>query len=76
MSQTVTRRKNRDASPLNQELIERLRACIQDEWPLRQIEETFGVSHRTMKKYFPHYSGEMDYKLCGEISELTKKVGL
>lgn len=68
--------RNKPGEPLSQIWIERLELCIQDRWPLRQIEETYGVSHRTMKKHFPHYEGETDFKLCGEIAELTRKLGM
>jgi len=72
----IERRTVADRGPLSEELTERLRACMEDEWPLAQIAKTFGVSHRTMKKFFPDYSGMVDKKLTWEIMLLTKKVGL
>lgn len=76
MIQTVPRRTVRDQQPLSPEWIERLQACIDDEWPIRQIIETYGVSHQTLKKYFPDYTGADDFELMGAISKLVQKVGL
>ena len=66
----------RGPKPFSQEKLDLLQACIDDGWPLRQIMETHGVSHRSMKSYFPDYRGETDYELAGKISTLCKKVGL
>jgi hypothetical protein len=66
----------RGPKPFSPEKIERLRACVDDGWPLREIEETHGVSHRTMKTYFPDYQGMTDFALAGSISKLVKKVGV
>lgn len=66
----------RGPKPFPPEKIQMLQACVDDQWPLRQIEETFGVSHRTMKRYFPDYRGEPDYELAGEISYLMEKLGM
>jgi hypothetical protein len=66
----------RGRKPFSSEKLATLQECIDDGWPLRQIQETHGVSHRSMKTYFPDYRGETDYELAGKISKLCKEVGL
>jgi hypothetical protein len=66
--------RNNRGRPLTDEWIEKLADCVEDGWPLREIEDTFGTSHRTMKKHFPDYQGA-DHTLSGEISQLLQKMG-
>lgn len=67
--------KNDPGRPLSSEWIERLTSCVEDSWPLREIEVTFGVSHRTMKKHFPNYIGITPNE-GRELGQLMAKVGL
>lgn len=53
--------------------LEAIRQCISDEWPLRQIEETYRVSYRSLKKHFPDYKG-MGQREAGAISSASRKL--
>jgi hypothetical protein len=36
---------------------ERVRPCVQEGWPLREIYQTHHTSSRFMKRWFPDYTG-------------------
>lgn len=55
------------------EKLEVIRQCVFDGWPLRQIQETHRVSHGTLKKHFPDYSG-ISQEEAGAIAGLSKEL--
>lgn len=55
------------------EKLDVIRTCISDGWPLRQIQETYKVSHGTLKKHFPEYEG-LGSRDAGSIASASRKL--
>lgn len=50
-----------------------LAAAVEDGWPIRQMQETYGFNFLTVKKHYPEYHG-MSAVDSGKLSMATKKL--
>lgn len=53
----------------SEEIIEKIRLAVEDEWPMGEIIETYKVSHRTIKKLHPEYKGVTGFRIMKRESE-------
>lgn len=70
MTQTKAEQSARKARAA--EKLERMRACVEDGWPLREIYRTFNTSSRFVKKWFPEYAG-MPAQESGSLSMAIRR---
>lgn len=57
------------------EKLEVLSQCVEDGWPLIQIERTHNVRYRVMRRYFPDYKG-MDLTEAAKLGALARRTTL
>ncbi len=60
---------------ISPERMETLKKCVEDEWPLIQIQRTHNVDWKTMRRHFPDYRG-MDQKEAAKLGAQGRRTTL
>lgn len=65
-----TVQRGRKLAPERKQILDR---CVEDGWPIRQIQETHGFNFQTVKKHHPDYKG-MPQRESVQLAVMLRRV--